>query len=61
MKSYRVFVDITISKAIIVDAESEQEAERLATEKVNAEPYYYAGKADGYVSCEVDDVYEEED
>lgn len=54
-------MDITISKSFIVDAENEQEAERLATEIVEESPYYHAGSADSYVSCEVDDVYQEED
>ena len=54
-------MDITISKAISVVAENEEAAARMAEEMVRKDPYYYARCADSYVSCEVDDVYEDED
>lgn len=60
MKSYNVFMDITISKSISIEANSEEEAMKIAEERVNKEPYYYAGCADSYVSSEIIDIYEEE-
>ena len=60
MKSYRIFMDITISKAICVDAENEEDAMKIAEKRVDKEPYYYAGNADSYVSSEITDIYEEE-
>lgn len=60
MKSYNVFMDITISKSISIEANSEEEAMKIAEERVKNNPYDYARKADGYVSCEIYDIYEEE-
>ena len=56
-KEFQVFVDITVSKVIYVDAESEEQAKQLAIKKVRDEPYYYARTADAYVGAKVVDVY----
>lgn len=56
-KEFQVFVDITVSKVIYVDAESEEQAKAIAIKKVRDEPYYYARTADSYVGAKVVDVY----
>ena len=60
MKNYCVYVDITMSKGIFVDAENDEEAMKKASEMVEKDPYYYGRNADCYVSHEVIDVIEEE-
>ena len=54
---FQVFVDITVSKTIYVEAESEEQAKAIAIKKVRDEPYYYARTADAYVGAKVVDVY----
>lgn len=54
---FQVFVDITVSKVIDVEAENEEQAKQLAIKKVRDEPYYYARTADAYVGAKVIDVY----
>lgn len=44
MDNYQVDVDITMSATLHFAAESEQEAEALASEAVKNAPYYYAGR-----------------
>ena len=56
MKSYRVFIDITIATQVCVEAESEQEAKKLAMEKYNKDPYYYANNAGSLVDAGVVDI-----
>ena len=59
---YKVFVDITVSKIICdIEAESGEQAQAIALERVKNEPYYYAAHADGFVKAEVDDWDEDED
>ena len=58
MKEYCVSVDITMSKNIYVDAESEEQAMELAKEKVKNEPFYFAGSADAFVNVEATDANE---
>lgn len=56
-KEYAVDIDITMSCRVYVEAESEEEAKKLAYEKVNNDPYYYARRANSsYVGHEVIDV-----
>ena len=59
MKEFTVYVDITMSKTFYVDAESEEEAAKIAKEMVEAEPYYHAGSAHSYLGCDVYEAFEE--
>lgn len=56
-KEFSVSIDITMSKTIHVDAESEEQASQIAIKKVRDEPYYYARSADAFVGAKVIDVY----
>ena len=59
---YKVSLDITMSKILYdIEAETTEQAQRLALERVKAEPYYYAAHADSFVKAEVDDCDEDED
>ena len=53
MKSYAVSVDITMSKTIVVEAESEGEAMYKADQMVTNNPYEYANGFSHYVTHEV--------
>ena len=60
MKHYVIDVDITVSKRIYLDAESEEQAKAIV--KKNMEyPHYYYTKADAFVGYEVTDINEEDD
>lgn len=53
---YKVFMDITVSKILYdIEAETDEQAQAIALEKVKNEPYYYAAHADGFVKAEVED------
>ena len=58
MKEYAVDVDITVSKRIYVEAESEEQAKELVDEMMKY-PHYYYTKADAYVGHEITDINEE--
>ncbi len=59
---YKVFVDITVSKILYgIEAETDEQAQAIALEKVKNEPYYYAAHADGFVKAEVEDFDEDEE
>ena len=59
MKHYVIDVDITVSKRIYLDAESEEQAKAIV--KKNMEyPHYYYTKADAFVGYEVTDINEED-
>ena len=58
MRTYLVDTDITMSKTMEIEAESEEQARELAMEKVSKEPFYYAGHADAHVKTEIIDVNE---
>lgn len=59
---YKVFMDITVSKILYdIEAESDEQAQAIALEKVKNEPYYYAAHADGFVKAEVEDFDTDED
>ena len=53
MKNYCVSVDITMSKSIYVEAESEEQARDMANEMVCNNPYEYANNFSHYVTHEV--------
>lgn len=57
-KEYAVDIDITMSCRVYVGAENEEEAKKLANEKVNDDPYYYARLATNYVGHEVIEIIE---
>lgn len=54
---YKVFMDITVSKILYgIEAETDEQAQAIALEKVKNEPYYYAAHADGFVKAEVEEL-----
>lgn len=59
MKTYAVSIDITVSRTLYVDAENEEQAKQIATEKVDKEPYYYAQFCDAFVKQETIDIHED--
>ena len=61
MKSFIVDVDITLSKQIFVEAENEEDAQSIVKNWIDDDPYYYAHKADAFVSFDITDVYEDAD
>ena len=59
---YKVFMDITVSKILYgIEAETDEQAQAIALEKVKNDPYYYAAHADGFVKAEVEDFDEDDD
>lgn len=59
---YKVFMDITVSKILYdIEAETDEQAQAIALEKVKNEPYYYAAHADGFVKAEVEDFDTDDD
>lgn len=61
MKEYSVSVDITVSKVFFVDANSEEEAKQIVSEKMKRDPWYYASQANAIVDWGIVDVEEEPD
>ena len=61
MKQFEVDVDITMSKRISVEAESEEHAKAIVNGWMKYNPYEYAHSFDAYVKHEITDVNEEED
>ena len=59
MKEYFVYADVTMAVHECVSADSEEEAKRIALERIQKEPNYYARKADACVNIEITDVNEE--
>ena len=59
MKEYAVEIDITVSKRIYVEAESEEQAKEIVREKMKY-PHYYYSKADAFVNYEITDINEED-
>ena len=60
MKKFSVSIDITMSKTIEIEAESENEALVKADELVKKNPYSYAKDFTHYVTHEVIEATEEE-
>ena len=60
MKHFEVDVDITMSKRISVEAESEERAKAIVNGWMKYNPYEYAHSFDAYVKHEITDVNEEE-
>ena len=59
---YKVFMDITVSKILYgIEAETDEQAQAIALEKVKDDPFYYAAHADGFVKAEVEDFDEDDD
>jgi hypothetical protein len=61
MKHFEVDVDITMSKRISVEAESEEHAKAIVNGWMKYNPYEYAHSFDAYVKHEITDVNEEEE
>lgn len=59
MNKYNVYVDITMSYVISVEAESEETASAIALKTINEEPYYFAAKGT-WVDTGVVDIEREE-
>lgn len=55
MKQFAIDVDFRVTKRIYVDAENEEQAEQLAKEKLESNPYQYCTNPD---SCADYDIYE---
>ena len=60
MKGYAVDVDLTVSRRIYVEAENEEQARKIAFNKIAEEPYYYIDNAT-YVGHKVIDVNEDDE
>lgn len=58
MKEYMVYADITMSVHAVVTANSEEEAEEIAFQKINDNAFDYARKADACLDVEVVEVAE---
>lgn len=58
MKEYTVSVDITVSKNFYVEAENENEAREIVTQKMKSNPYYYAENYNSLVDWGNVEVYE---
>ena len=61
MKQFEVDVDITMSKRLRVEAESEEHAKAIVNGWMKYNPYEYAHDFDAYVEHEITDVNEEDD
>lgn len=57
---YEVYVDITMSYVLSVEAESEEAASAIAKKAINEEPYYFAAQGT-WVDTGVVDIEEERD
>lgn len=58
MKEFIVYADLTMSVHAVVTAKNEEEAEEIAMQKFNDNPFDYARKADACVDVEVTEVME---
>lgn len=57
MKAFDVLVDITISKTLLIEAESMEDAREIAQKKVRENPYYHINYGDRYyLDSEVVDI-----
>ena len=61
MKQFEVDVDITMSKRISVEAESEEHAKAIVNGWMKYNPYEYAHDFSHYIKHEIIDVNEEEE
>ena len=59
MKNFRVTFDITVGYTMDVEAENEQQANAIAREKMNKDPYYYAKHMSHVVGADIIDTVEE--
>ena len=60
MKHFEVDVDITMSKRISVEAESEEQAKAILNGWIKYNPYEYAHSFEAYVKHEITDVNEDD-
>ena len=61
MKKYEVYMDLTISVTVEVDAENESQAGQLARDKVHNDECYYIRGYDSLLESKVSEVHECED
>lgn len=61
MKKYEVYMDLTISVTVEVEAENKSQAEQLAMDKVDNDNGYWVRKYDSLLEREVTEVHECED
>ena len=61
MKHYVIDVDITVSKRIYLDAESEEQAKEQALKQCRERSDYYARDNDGVIDVSVSDCEEEDE
>lgn len=59
-KNHCVSVDITMAKNIYVEAENEEQAMKIASSKIDENPYEYAQAFSHYVGYEIIDANEED-
>lgn len=53
MKDFIVLVEITVSKEIVVSADSEDEARRIVDNEITEDPFYNAGSAENYIGNKI--------
>ena len=59
MKSYEVYVDVTMSKIFHIEAENEEQAKQIVRDKFTSTPYEAARGADTFVDFSFVQVEEE--
>jgi hypothetical protein len=59
-KTFCVSVDVTMAKNIYVQAEDEEQAMEIASNKIDVNPYGYAQGFSHYVGYEIIDAVEED-
>lgn len=58
MKELLVSLDITTTSHVYVEAETEEEAKKMALKKFDNDPWYYISHPDSYLDCAVIEVVE---
>ena len=61
MKTFAVFLDITMCKSMEVKAESEEQAREIIAKKFKDNPYDVATNFSHLLKYEIEDLYETED
>lgn len=59
MKQYSVYVDVTMSVTVYVEADNEEQASSKVRDMITKDPYELARKADSYVGYSIESVQEE--
>lgn len=61
MKTYYVDMDLTFSAHVWIDAESEEDAKRIALERVSQNPHYQIARNGCFLDAGVTDCFVDED